>query len=250
MQHKDGERTVLSIFSTRGRYGRLEYLGIIIVQWIMLFLTFMIAGATLVTGMAGYDGASGGAPVLTMAMMGIIVVAGVALSIWVGFCAIVKRTRDAGWSVKLVTILYAISWIPVAVATLSAAFGGFEAGLATYGSLAVLATPTNIALMIFNFCLFFKGSSPDLPPRGLAEWQGRNGASTDNGASANSAGMEAALEAMIAKRRQNENLGVGDSSGGFASAAAASSPGGGTFAAQPGLGLPPARRGGFGKRNG
>ena len=241
---------MFAILSTQGRYGRLEFLGIVVVQFVLLFLTFTIASMTLVSAAPGLveNSASGVAGGI---MAALVALGGFGLSVWIGFCAILKRTRDVGWSVGLVAGVYAFTWLPSLMAILVGVTSGWAAAATTWAGLQAVGLPANIIFGIINLALIFKGTSPNLPPRGFEEWQKRGGTAdymqTDT---ENLRGMENALEAMIAARRSGEAAQDVGANAGFV-------PQSGAFAATTPRALPPdlrgvaarpAQRGGFGKR--
>ena len=251
---------MFAILSTKGRYGRLEFLGIVVVQFVLLFLTFMIASMTLVSAAPGLvensvSGMAGGI------MAALVALGGFALSIWIGFCAILRRTRDVGWSVGLVAGVYAFTWLPAIMAVLVGVTSGWEEAFRTWTSLQAIGLPANIIFSIINLALIFKGTAPHLPPRGLEEWQARKGGGSEYPQEylqtdvENMRGMENALEAMIAARRNGEAALAGVEKGFASSSGGAAGPSG--FAATTprvpppdlrGVAARPAQRGGFGKR--
>ena len=190
----------MRIFSTKGRIGRLEYLGMGVLQGIFMFLVSLIGGALLGVSLMGTAG-TGQVSLGAGGVLGILVIlAGAAGSIWMGVCAVIKRTRDAGWSVKLVAGLYIAPWPPLLLSVLASATGIVPLVLLS-GALAVLTFPLSLLLMLIVLALFFKGPSKDLPPRGderAAEARARS--------QEPNSGMEAALGAMLAKQSAAETV--------------------------------------------
>ena len=209
-----GDRSVGALFSFHGRCGRLAYLGIFVVQMVVLsigvFVGVLGVGASVLGG-------SGGGAIISL----LFVLAVLGATVWVGAAAMVRRARDMGWSPKIIVPL----WY----------------GVALVGTMMPPLLPIVwLFQTVVGFVFIFKGPVPFDPAEDAAAYARRAASAPSE---ATTTGMEAALAAMIAKRRSVEREAPLEPAPSMRVVSAASVAGRADR-----LAMSPAQRGGFGRR--